>query len=305
MLLMTGDQIYADDVAMPLLPILSGIGQELLGPVKEKITSDAGSFEINQENFPAGFRGKFLQTKAGFTTASTSHLTSFGEYAAMYLAVWNNLFWPLPEQDGSFPEFKFTLFEDLLARINPKTDELIPTWKELFRSPKKIELEAGELETFLFHFFVTLPRDTLLKFFDKDAEVKFDPRTLEKTLLPNVSGEVRKTYELTYNFATALSDEKLLKFKEFVKSLQKRFIGKQRASTEQLSHIKLLYTTLPQVRRAMANVPCYMMWDDHDVTDDWYITGAWRDQVLTKDAGATVLRNGMVAGVMFQLWERP
>jgi hypothetical protein len=52
----------------------------------------------------------------------------------------------------------------------------------------------------------------------------------------------------------------------------------------------------------MANVPCYMMWDDHDITDDWNLTRDWRDQVLTKDAGVTVLRNGMVAGTLFQMW---
>jgi hypothetical protein len=300
LLFMTGDQIYADDVAMPLLPILTDLGRALLGTITETITGDAGPIEVNQANLPAGFRGEFLQDVAGFTTVSSSHLVSFGEFAAMYLAVWNNIFWPTPEPDGSFPEFKFSSFEDLLARIEPVTDELIPTWRELFRPPDSIGLAAGELELFLFHFFTTLPRDTLLKFLDKTDQ--FDSETLQKKQLAKVDGEEYKTYQLTYDFARSMSDERLKRFEAFVEWLQGLFLGKEEASKEQLGRMKLLYDTLPQVRRAMANVPCYMMWDDHDITDDWYLTKAWRDQVLTKDAGMTILRNGMVAGALFQLW---
>ena len=32
---------------------------------------------------------------------------------------------------------------------------------------------------------------------------------------------------------------------------------------------------LPKVRRLLANVPTYMTFDDHEVTDDWNINGAW------------------------------
>ena len=170
------------------------------------------------ETFPAGFRRPFHLTTAGFTTADgDSHLTSFGEYAAMYLAVWNNVFWPTPEPDGSFPEAKFSLFEELLGRIEPASDELIATWRELFRRPQTIDIAESELELFLFHIFITLPRDTLLKFLDK-AE-KFDPKTLEKQRLPLVTGEEFNTYQLTYNFARSMTDERLEKFKRFVEWL--------------------------------------------------------------------------------------
>ena len=303
LLFMTGDQIYADDVAMPLLPILTEIGQELQGSIQEKMADPmlTSEFEISQENFPAGFRGKYLQAAAGFTTGSSSHLASFGEFAAMYLAVWNNVLWPTPEPDGSFSVVKFSLFEDLLARIEPTTDQLIPTWRELFRVPDSLGLTAGEHELFIKHFFITLPRDTLLQFLDK-SEKRFDADTLGKQQLPLVTGDELARYQLTYNFAGSMSDDRLKRFKKVVKWLQGLFSGKQDASEIQLDHIKLLYETLPEVRRAMANVPCYMMWDDHDVTDDWYLTRDWRDNVLTKDAGVTVLRNGMVAGALFQLW---
>jgi len=105
----------------------------------------------------------------------------------------------------------------LLGRIEPASDELIATWRELFRRPQTIDIAESELELFLFHIFITLPRDTLLKFLDK-AE-KFDPKTLEKQRLPLVTGEEFNTYQLTYNFARSMTDERLEKFKRFVEWL--------------------------------------------------------------------------------------
>lgn len=298
---MTGDQIYADDVAMPLLPHLTELGKQLMGTIREKITGDDGQLETDQEHFPAGFRRPFLSSKAGFTTADAeSHLVSFGEYAAMYLASWNNVFWPTPEADGSFSKDKFSLFKDLLKRIEPVTDQLIPTWKEIFKLPDALSIAASDLELFVFHLFVTLPPQTLLDLLDEDR--KLDPETLDQRLLPLLSGEQAERYETTYNFARAMSEERLKKFRAFVEWLQENFLGKQESSKKQLEHIKTFYESLPQARRALANVPCYMIWDDHEITDDWYLTRDWTDKVLNKDAGVTVLRNGMVAGALFQLW---
>ena len=60
--------------------------------------------------------------------------------------------------------------------------------------------------------------------------------------------------------------------------------------------------TLPKVQRALANVPTYMMMDDHDVTDDYFLNPIWRDRVLTSQLGQAVLRNAMVAYAVFQDW---
>jgi hypothetical protein len=168
-------------------------------------------------------------------------------------------------------------------------------------------LDQTELELFLFHLFVTTPRAVVLQFFDNkttvdDKPVQFDPETLEKKRLAQVTGDELKRYKVIYDFANAMSEERLAKYKAFVEWIQGLFEGKPESSISQLGHIKLLYESLPQVRRALANVPCYMMWDDHDVTDDWNLTRQWRNQVLLKDAGVTVIRNGMVAAALFQLW---
>jgi hypothetical protein len=60
--------------------------------------------------------------------------------------------------------------------------------------------------------------------------------------------------------------------------------------------------TLPKVRRALANVPTYMIFDDHDVTDDWYLNPIWRDRVLTSPLGRTIIRNGLLSYALFQGW---
>ncbi len=62
------------------------------------------------------------------------------------------------------------------------------------------------------------------------------------------------------------------------------------------------YRSLPRVRRALANVPTWMMFDDHEVTDDWYITRRWRREVHQSHIGRIVVRNALLAYALFQDW---
>ena len=57
-----------------------------------------------------------------------------------------------------------------------------------------------------------------------------------------------------------------------------------------------------KVRRALANIPVLTICDDHEVTDDWFITGAWRARVLGNTLGRSMIRNALVAYVLFQGW---
>ncbi|MCU0682751.1 MAG: hypothetical protein MUF34_10965, partial [Polyangiaceae bacterium] len=59
---------------------------------------------------------------------------------------------------------------------------------------------------------------------------------------------------------------------------------------------------LARVRRALANVPTYMVMDDHEVTDDWYTSRRWRDQVYSRPLGVATVRNGLAAYSAFQAW---
>jgi hypothetical protein len=52
----------------------------------------------------------------------------------------------------------------------------------------------------------------------------------------------------------------------------------------------------------LANIPTYMIFDDHEVTDDWNLTRDWIDRVQTSPLGVTVLRNGLLSYALFQAW---
>jgi hypothetical protein len=57
-----------------------------------------------------------------------------------------------------------------------------------------------------------------------------------------------------------------------------------------------------KVRRVLANIATYMMFDDHEVTDDWHMTREWVHRVYSKPMGRRVLQNALAAYAVFQAW---
>jgi hypothetical protein len=53
--------------------------------------------------------------------------------------------------------------------------------------------------------------------------------------------------------------------------------------------------TLPKVRRLLANVPTYMIFDDHDVTDDWNLSIDWTEAVRASKVGNRIVANALAA----------
>ncbi|MGB3205940.1 MAG: PhoD-like phosphatase, partial [Crinalium sp.] len=189
-LFLTGDQIYGDDVADPLLSVLTEVGNTLLG-WEEDLPIDADQYQ-KPSKFKPGTRSDIAKDYGGFTAMlhnqpekAKSHLFSLGEYYAMYLFAWSQVFW----QDN----------------------------------------------------------------FPKGNTVKTNPKAAKKW------------------------DEEVKTIKNFARDL-------------------------PKVRRALANVPTYMICDDHDISDDWYLNLEWCMQVLSKPLGRRVLQNGLLAYAIFQAW---
>lgn len=178
-LFLTGDQIYADDVAGPLSNYLTDLGNKLLGwdeqfpGIGEKIS------EMHM-----GERQMLVRECAGFTSsASSNHLLSFGEFAAMYLLAWNVENWP-----ERFPD------------------------------------------------------------------------------ITTVTNGNKKKYH------------------------------------EQIEQLENTRRDLPAVRRVLANIPTYMIFDDHEITDDWNITREWNENVRASKCGKQVVTNGLAAYWVFQGW---
>lgn len=241
-LLMTGDQIYADDVARLHLYMLNDLSKILIGttgmiPVErltvEHVKQDVDetgepdgappephSLPADRQRFPVGMRYDLIVEESRMTSADGhSHLLSFGEFCAMYLSVWSNSCWP------TAAEF-------------PPVEQFIPPLQIFTPCPSKLT----------------------------DPFINEEGKKMSDAEKEKVKKGARKAYE----------DEK----KILVKFLE----------------------GLPKVRRALANVPTYLMFDDHEVTDDWYINPIWRDRVLTTVLGSTILRNGMLSYALFQGW---
>ena len=71
---------------------------------------------------------------------------------------------------------------------------------------------------------------------------------------------------------------------------------------KQLKELKQAYAVLPSVRRVLANIPTYMIFDDHDITDDWNITKEWYENVRNSDCGKQIVSNSLAAFWVFQGW---
>lgn len=87
--------------------------------------------------------------------------------------------------------------------------------------------------------------------------------------------------------------EKMAKFDDFEN-------GKKFEAAEQAREILDCYENLPKVRRLLANVSTYMIFDDHEVTDDWNISKQWKEDVYKNKFGKSIVRNALMAYALFQ-----
>jgi hypothetical protein len=71
---------------------------------------------------------------------------------------------------------------------------------------------------------------------------------------------------------------------------------------QEVQHLQATARSQMTVRRALANIPTYMIFDDHDVSDDWNLNQAWCLRVLGKPLGRQVVRNALLSYALFQGW---
>lgn len=75
--------------------------------------------------------------------------------------------------------------------------------------------------------------------------------------------------------------------------------------TPRSDDLKNFYKTLPKVRKALANVATYMIFDDHELTDDWNLSKTWEDRALRGPGGQMgkrVIAHALCAYWAFQGW---
>ncbi len=59
---------------------------------------------------------------------------------------------------------------------------------------------------------------------------------------------------------------------------------------------------LGSLRRALANIPLYTIFDDHEISDDWNLNQAWCLRVLGQPLGRHTVQNALLAYAVFQGW---
>jgi hypothetical protein len=235
LLLLTGDQIYADEVATSLSPALTTLGSRLLGATESVPVpgSASGSVSVTQDALPAGRRQKLVREKGGLSSnAAHSHVIGFGEFAALYVLSWT-------------------------GRTTTRVANSDPAW------PAKLAV---------------LPDNTFHETDTTGIPVALNPADDSKSPIAAL---------LTPVFAPPGAG--------VLDSLRKAFeqeridVGKAGDDGD-------------HVRRALANIPVLTICDDHEVSDDWFITGAWRARVLGSTLGRAIVRNALLAYILFQGW---
>lgn len=69
---------------------------------------------------------------------------------------------------------------------------------------------------------------------------------------------------------------------------------------KELQCIKRFSKNLPQVQRLLAHIPVYMIFDDHDITDDWNLTAKWEQQAYGHPFTKRIIGNGLMAYFLCQ-----
>ncbi|MDK8464750.1 alkaline phosphatase D family protein [Marinobacter sp. SS13-12] len=59
---------------------------------------------------------------------------------------------------------------------------------------------------------------------------------------------------------------------------------------------------LPRASRALAHLPTYMIFDDHDVTDDWNLSALWEATTYEHPFSRRIVGNALVAYLLCQGW---
>jgi hypothetical protein len=245
-LYLTGDQIYADDVATPFLPVIAALGDELLGGAQplpgfppDRREGGSGDTPVtsaglpgNLANLPPMRRKWLLWELARFTGGDVeNHLITFSEFVAHHLLAWS-----------------------------PRVWRTIPPFQETFKAPGSA---AG----------TPAPAAGINPWLNRPwfCFNGVDPTQPEAT--------VKQSWgDPTANKAG--------------------FEGYNRSA----HHVARYAGGTPFVAQVLANTPTCMMFDDHEIADDWNLNGRWFATVYARAWGRFIIRNGLMAFALMQGW---
>jgi hypothetical protein len=133
-------------------------------------------------------------------------------------------------------------------------------------------------------------------------------------------GERKQPVRANAQFSSGKSDNHLLSFGEFAamylldwneENWSKRFSSSSQNSVlfklnvhhqKQIEASELGQKKIATIRRLLANILTYMIFDSHEITDDWNIDGKRDESVKNSMCGRQIVTNGLVAFWFFQSW---
>ena len=69
---------------------------------------------------------------------------------------------------------------------------------------------------------------------------------------------------------------------------------------QEKGHIEAFRDDLPHTQRVFAHLPTYMIFDDHDVTDDWNLTRGWEEAAYGNPYSRRIIGNALLGYLVFQ-----
>ncbi|MEZ8194704.1 alkaline phosphatase D family protein [Vibrio cortegadensis] len=76
----------------------------------------------------------------------------------------------------------------------------------------------------------------------------------------------------------------------------------QQVWRDETKHINDFVSGLGQVQRLLAHIPTYMIFDDHDITDDWNLTVGWEHAAQSNPLSKRIIGNGLISYWLCQGW---
>jgi hypothetical protein len=250
-LFLTGDQIYADDVAPTMLAMLRDASDALLG-WEEKLPG----IKTDDER---------LQTKFGFKL--TDQILSEMEKEGQPVELINEL-----KLDNGVKDKRF-------EKVTTFAKEIRPIVEEAFRSHGISEYGIKKYVSIVIEY-AKLSRARL-----SEKIAKFTAGDVAANHL-FTAGEYWMMY--LFVWSDVLWDQNAWKKEEFDNETDQRIYN--------------LYKKLPSVRKVLANISTYMICDDHEITDDWFLNLQWCVDVFGSKLGRRILLNGMLGYALFQAW---
>ncbi len=76
--------------------------------------------------------------------------------------------------------------------------------------------------------------------------------------------------------------------------------GHQKQWLDEYNALMTFKDGLAKVRRLMAHIPTYMIFDDHDVTDDWNLSARWEVAAYENPFSKRIIGNALIGYALFQ-----